>query len=248
MFKLLSSLGLTALIAIVPLASTVAQSHIPSLLEIEAGGDNISGFVYTVPPEAAAIEELAALLEGERGAAAAAFEQSRAEFARYNSGAATIDTPTFARTWSLMGQSGRLTSLAASTYVFEGGAHGNTAYDALLWDEGANDAIDFTRLFTDRYAGLAHLDRAFCAALRAMQAERFADQTIEDPWDDCPLLHALAIAPVAGARGSFSAIKVLVPPYIAGPYSMGSFEIDLPVDAALIAMIRPEYRAAFAAR
>lgn len=130
--------------------------------------------------------------------------------------------------------------------MFEGGAHGNTAYDALLWDAGANDAIDVTDLFTDRYAALAHLDRAFCARLRAMQAERFGGEQIGEPWERCPLLHEQVIAPAAAPGGSFTAFKVVVPPYVAGPYSMGSFEIDLPVGAALIAMLRPEYREAFA--
>lgn len=247
MMTALKHLILAGAAALAPLSAAVAQPAAPSFLDSIPGDEATSGFVYVIPPAASAIPDLAALLEGERATLEADYDQARAEYAASAPGAALLDAFSLIKRWETMGERGRLLSLLASAYVFEGGAHGNSDYFSLLWDTVRGEAIPITALFADRYAALAHLDREFCARLRAMQAERFADMAIEEPWDECPLLHEMAIAPASASDGGpFSAFKALVPPYVAGPYAMGSFEIDLPVDAALIVMLRPEYREAFA--
>ncbi len=40
-------------------------------------------------------------------------------------------------------------------------------------------------------------------------------------------------------------LLIVIGPYEAGPYSEGSYEIALPVDAAMIAAMKPEFRDAF---
>lgn len=253
MSKILSAAGL-ATIAIAFLQPALAQPQddpsdgIPSLLDLAelSSNEDPSGFAYVIPAETAAIPALSERLESERDSARARFETDRADFAREMPGSSLVDHFALQKRWETMGRSGRLLSLGASIYVYEGGAHGNTAFDALLWDSELDGQIDFISLFTDRYAALAHLDRAFCARLRAMQAERFGDIEIDGPWAECPVLHEQAIVPAGAAGEPMTAIQVLVPPYVAGPYSMGVFEIAIPVDAALIDMLKPEYRAAFA--
>jgi len=47
---------------------------------------------------------------------------------------------------------------------------------------------------------------------------------------------------------TFDRITVMVPPYEAGPYAEGSYEIDLPVTSALIAALKPRFRPAFSAK
>ena len=44
---------------------------------------------------------------------------------------------------------------------------------------------------------------------------------------------------------SFDRVGFLVPPYNAGPYAEGAYEVTLPVDAGLIDAIRPEYQRFF---
>lgn len=246
------SLSIASFLVLAPTAATRAQAddssgQIRSVLDLAEHGEVTGAFEYHIPDEAAASPSLAARLEAERGGAQADFEEGRAAFMRDAPGSQLGDAFTWHKEWDVMGRSGSLLSLAAIVYSFEGGAHGNTGFDALLWDVARDDPIDVTALFTDRYLGLAHLDRAFCARLRTMQIERFEGE-VDEPWAECPLLHELAIVPAGAPAQPFTQIKVLVPPYVAGPYAMGSFEIDLPVDAALIAMLRPEYREAFAAR
>jgi hypothetical protein len=45
----------------------------------------------------------------------------------------------------------------------------------------------------------------------------------------------------------FDRIGFLIAPYNAGPYAEGSYEVTLPVTAAVVAAAKPEYRAAFVA-
>lgn len=44
----------------------------------------------------------------------------------------------------------------------------------------------------------------------------------------------------------FTRIGVLVDPYEAGPYVEGNYEVTVPVTAAVLKAVKPEYRAAFA--
>ena len=39
-----------------------------------------------------------------------------------------------------------------------------------------------------------------------------------------------------------------VGPYAAGPYAEGSYEATIPVDAKILALVKPEFRAFFAAK
>ena len=63
----------------------------------------------------------------------------------------------------------------------------------------------------------------------------------------------------AGTRGGHAAVDgvtlglaagqigVLIGPYEAGPYVEGGYEVTLPVTAEVLAVVKPEYRASFAA-
>ena len=42
-------------------------------------------------------------------------------------------------------------------------------------------------------------------------------------------------------------IGILIGPYEAGPYAEGGYEVTLPVTPAILAVVKPEYRASFAA-
>jgi hypothetical protein len=53
------------------------------------------------------------------------------------------------------------------------------------------------------------------------------------------------LVPVSSNGELIDAIKVVIGPYDAGPYSEGSYEVPLPVDAAMRKAIRTEYQDAF---
>ena len=47
---------------------------------------------------------------------------------------------------------------------------------------------------------------------------------------------------------TFDKVGVLVGPYAAGSYAEGNYEFTLPVTAALMKAVKPEYREAFSVR
>jgi hypothetical protein len=51
----------------------------------------------------------------------------------------------------------------------------------------------------------------------------------------------------SGDRQHFTRIGILIGPYEAGPYAEGDYEITLPVTPEVLAAVKPEYRADFAA-
>ena len=44
---------------------------------------------------------------------------------------------------------------------------------------------------------------------------------------------------------TFDRIGIWYGPYVAGPYAEGAYELDFPVDARVLAAVKPEYEAAF---
>ncbi|HEV2748171.1 MAG TPA: DUF4163 domain-containing protein [Allosphingosinicella sp.] len=206
-------------------------------------------FTYGWPSQAAAIPLLRAQLE--RDMAAQRKEATAA--ARADKAERTAEIPFtghwFSKVWKLHGDSGRLLSLAAEISTFTGGAHGNEGFEAILWDRSAGRAIAPGDLFRDRGAGWAALGRAYCPALNQARAKKREEPLpLEgDEWlTGCPPLAKQTVAPVDGdGDGRFELLRVLIPPYEAGPYAEGSYEVDVPVTAEVKALVRPEYRASF---
>jgi len=153
----------------------------------------------------------------------------------------------FSVEWTTAGQTARLLSLQSENGSFEGGAHPNTSYDALLWDRRANRAIAIGSLFT-RSADFAATTRGvYCKRLNAERLKRREGEKLDLPdFNACPKYSDLAIAPVDGNKnGRFDRIDFVASPYVAGPYVEGEYEIFAPVTAKLIAALKPEYRTSF---
>jgi hypothetical protein len=218
------------------LAAALLLSTAPSTAQApveQAESEPLTGFSYSYPEER--LEALPQLAE--QMAVFAESAERNFSMLLEESEEAMPDSPalanlTHSEDWGIAGETEALLSLAGTIYEYAGGAHGNTEFASLLW------------VFTDRYAGLAEIDGAYCTNLQAMQRERGLQ---DGEWGDCPLLHEMTIVPVAVSDGApFTTIRVLVPPYAAGPYSLGPFEVDVPVSAALIALVKPEFRSSFA--
>jgi hypothetical protein len=69
-----------------------------------------------------------------------------------------------------------------------------------------------------------------------------------DEFDKCidPVENTVILG--SSNRQAFDRIGVLVGPYAAGPYAEGDYEVTLPVTAAVLAAVKPEYRNAFAVK
>jgi hypothetical protein len=68
-------------------------------------------------------------------------------------------------------------------------------------------------------------------------------------FNDCPAYKEVTVVIAdKNSNGRFDHVQVTADPYVAGPYVEGSYDIDLPITAAMIARLKPEYRASFEAQ
>jgi hypothetical protein len=149
-------------------------------------------------------------------------------------------------------QTGKLFGLSGTSYEFTGGAHGNPAYLAVLWDKALKRRIDLNALLkpgADRGA----LERLLCAAVNAEKKVRDPQAetlTLGPPKDgaywSCPALSetVVGLAP-STTPGKAGGLTFLIGPYVVGPYAEGGYEIDLP-QSAIRALLNPAYADEFA--
>lgn len=155
----------------------------------------------------------------------------------------------FNRAWELEGRTARLVSLVATTNTFTGGAHPNQTSMALLWDRPAAGELQIQDLFAAPNGLESSLRSQFCKLLDAERAKRRQGETVDGEFSKCPALSELTIAPAdKSGSGRFDTILLIADPYVAGPYVEGDYEVVLPVSAALIAALKPEFRSEFEAQ
>lgn len=128
----------------------------------------------------------------------------------------------------------------ASTY--EGGAHEALSYQTMFWDQAEGRPIAFGDIFRDSPAALRLLQQSFCPRLLAMQEER--GHTAEDTLP-CPDLKDQPVV-LLGVNGRIIGLQALLAPYVAGSFAEGPYEVDLPLTAELVQLVRPQFRPAFA--
>lgn len=147
------------------------------------------------------------------------------------------------------GQSARLLSLRVEAGSFTGGAHGNSGTVALLWDRQAAREIDDTDLFTEAANRDRLLTQRWCDALNRARAEKREEPVGGDGmFDECPKLDEIAIILAdKDGNGRFERLLLVASPYVAGPYSEGSYEVELVVTKDLIAAMKSDYRDGFEA-
>lgn len=139
-------------------------------------------------------------------------------------------------------------SLSTIVGIYEGGAHPNYWFDALLWDRKAGRERKALDLFSSKEALSATIQPEFCAAIDRQRAKKRGEPVKRDsgePFSEC--LDPVAYTVILGSSNSktFDRIGILVPPYEAGPYVEGDYEVTLPVTARVLPLVKPEYRGSF---
>lgn len=152
---------------------------------------------------------------------------------------------------AIAGDTPRLLSLTRDWFEFTGGAHPNHGTEGILWDRKGWRAVKIGELFGNGDAAFSALVAAdYCAALDRERKKRRGDEEpgeADDPFWSCPKFEELQIIPQAGKGGAFTKLLFHADPYTAGPYAEGDYDIELPVTAAMIAALKPEYRSSFSA-
>jgi hypothetical protein len=151
--------------------------------------------------------------------------------------------------WKVVTELPAWLSLSASVGTYEGGAHPNHGFDTILWDKQANRRRDPVDLFTSKAALSRAIGKDFCNALDKERAQKRGEPIkpgSTDEFDRCidPVENTIIVG--SSDRKAFDRVGVLVPPYNAGPYAEGDYEVTLPVTGAVLAAVTPEYRGSFA--
>lgn len=202
----------------------------------EAGPNHAFAFAY--PAAAARIPALDALLRGRKEMAARDFRRL-ADHARAHPGQRFHEEAVYRADADLP----ELLALSFETSNYQGGAHGDYGGGTLIWDKAAGRPIAFGALFRDRRAAFAEVARLFCPPFNEVRRRSFergggrvADRCSEPPYH--PAL-------VAGRGGRIASLRLLFVQH--DGYAGGSYRVDIPVTARLIALLKPRFRAAFSA-
>jgi hypothetical protein len=205
-------------------------------------------FSYGWPAEVSAIPALAASFTAERDTTLAQqkadWEASLAEF----SGEECVSCKSldFAKEWQVVANLPRYLSLSATISLYTGGAHGNSGFEALVWDREAEAAFDPKAMFTSEAALQDALGAAWCTALKAEKFEKMGADFVDDGFFPCPPITDLTLLLGSSDRKAFNRIGLIAAPYVAGSYAEGPYEVTLPVTSAVLAAVKPEYQGAFA--
>ena len=152
--------------------------------------------------------------------------------------------------WELAGQSDRLLSLSGGHWEYTGGAHGNGGSMALLWDRKLNREVTIQNLLQAGMSWTGAIRQPFCVLLDRERAERREEPVKKDDlFGDCPGYNEVTVLLEDSDKNRrFDHVLVTADAYVAGPYVEGPYEISLPITAAMISRLKPEYRGSFEPR
>ena len=233
-------------------ASPTAPAAAAAVKAVAVAASNpLYEFDYAYPAQAAAIPALGKWLDADLAKQRAELvKNARIGQAEAKRSGFDYHPYSHATQWAVVTDLPGWLSLSAQRYEYAGGAHGNPWRDALVWDKAAGRRLKASDLFASPAAVSAAIRAPFCAALdqqRAAKRGGAANAAAGDPFTACidPVASTLILGSADNAH--FTRIGVLVGPYEAGPYSEGNYEVTLPVTAAVLGAVKPQYRNAFAA-
>ncbi|MEC3911601.1 DUF4163 domain-containing protein [Sphingobium sp. CR2-8] len=203
---------------------------------------------YSYPAQAAAIPFLVAKFDKARAADKAdALKMAREDSAAAKEAGFPFRPHSLETEWHVTADTPRFLALQSQTYVYTGGAHGMTAYDALLWDRARKRETSMKALMTSPNAFAAAIGDRFCAALDKQRAEKRGAPVVrgDDEFTQCINPMEQVLVPTSKDGKLIDSVTVVVGPYNAGPYAEGSYDVPVPVDAAMRKAIKAEYQDAF---
>lgn len=209
-------------------------------------------FEYAYPGAAAAIPELAAWLDSQIAETRAGLVQEAEEGrADAEAGGYPFNPHSYSMAWEVVADLPDWLSLSGDFATYSGGAHGMYGMDSLVWHKDPGRKLETIALFRSPAALTAALSPRLCDALNAERAERRGEPVAagsEDMFDQCVGVDEATVLAGSSNGRTFDRLTVWIGPYVAGPYAEGAFELDFPVDQAVIEAVKPEYREAFSPR
>jgi len=194
------------------------------------------------------IPDLAAWLDNDRGTrrdaliAAARRDKTAAEKAGF-----PYRAHSHLQTWQRVSNTPRFLSLSAEIQTYTGGAHGMTSFATLLWDRNRAKQRQPLDLFTSGEAFDAAIREPFCAAIKRAKAAKgiLAEEAPDSPFGECPPASAQTIWLGSSDGRYLDRMTIAIAPYEIGPFAEGSYKINVPVTAALVAAVKDEFKRDF---
>lgn len=207
-------------------------------------------FTYAYPGEAAAVPALASKLDKAMAEAKAnALKMARQDQQSAKESGYPFRPHSLETHWTVSADTPALLALKSETYIFTGGAHGMTGYDTLLWDRHRKMQVSFAVMMTSPAAFAEAIHDRFCKELDRQRAKKRGTPVVrgDDDFTKCidPMKEVLVLTSKDGKL--IDGVTVLVGPYSAGPYAEGSYDVAIPIDAAIRNAIKTEYQNAFVA-
>ena len=157
----------------------------------------------------------------------------------------------YSNTYEVVANLPRFLSLSNMLYTYTGGAHGMYGKDSSIWDRQTKELIAPDEFFTSLAAIEGAVRRKACAALDRERLKRRGEvlQGEAGEWpNNCPGMDETVLFVGSSNGKTFDRLGLYYGPYVAGPYAEGEFEINLPVDGAVLKAVKPEYAAYFSAK
>ncbi|MEP2737048.1 MAG: DUF4163 domain-containing protein [Erythrobacter sp.] len=202
-------------------------------------------FEYSFGGEAGSEPKLREILEARLDAAQ---DEVKSQSAEAKQDAATNDYPFRQHflevNWQVVADLPQMLSLSANIASYSGGAHGNSGFDGLVWDRKNAKALKMADFFVSEKAMSAALAPSYCPALNKIRSEKRGipvDPNSGDSFDTCPKMSELTILPGSSNGKTFNRIGLLAGPYVAGSYAEGPYEVTVPMNAAIMAAVKPAY-------
>ncbi len=200
-------------------------------------------FAYGYPREAAAIPKLADWLDKDRAAKRDALTaESRRDRAMAEKEGFPYRPHSHLQSWQRVTNTPRFLSLSSEIETYMGGAHGMQSFETLIWDRNRAALLRPLDLFTSAEAFDAAVRDAFCAGIKRAKAARGIQPPEGDTtFDKCPPASAQTIWLGSSDGRYLDRLTVAISPYEIGPYAEGSYKINVPVNSALVRVVKPEF-------
>ncbi len=223
-------------------AADVAAKSAPASNVQERNG--LIEFAYGYPRDAAAIPQLAAWLDGDRGAkrdaliAAAQRDRAAAEKAGF-----PYHPHSHLQTWQRVTSTPRFLSLSSEIQTYSGGAHGMTGFETLLWDRNRARRLKPLDLFASGEAFDAAIGDQFCAGIKRAKAARgiVRQQAPDGSFGTCPPPSAQTVWLGSSDGRYLDRMTIAISPYEVGPFAEGVYKINVPVTGALVRTVKDQF-------
>ena len=208
-------------------------------------------FAYAYPIEAAKVPRLAEWFDADRATKRdALMAESRRDKAAADKEGFPYRPHSHSQSWQRVTDTPRFLSLSSEIATYTGGAHGMTNFATLLWDRNSGERRAPLDLFTSSAAFDAAIRDDFCAAIKRAKAAKGIEMPAEGEesvFATCPPASAQTIWLGSSDGRHLDRMTIAIAPYEIGAYAEGDYRINVPVTAALIRTVKPEYAGDFRA-